>query len=55
MSCKTMSVDSKDVNKNVKKVCSNTGILLRYLFSLRLVGSAMFGATFKLVTRVGLP
>ena len=25
------------------------------LFSLRLIGSAMFGATFNLVTRVGLP
>ena len=24
-------------------------------FSLRLIGSAMFGATFNLVTRVGLP
>ena len=25
------------------------------LFSLRLIGSAMFGATFNLVTRVGMP
>ena len=25
------------------------------LFSLRLIGAAMFGATFNLVTRIGLP
>ena len=32
------------------------GVVQGYcLFSLRLIGSAMFGATFNLVTRVGLP
>ena len=41
---------------NVLNLFSYETFLLRYgEFLLRLIGSAMFGVTFSLVTRVGLP
>ena len=33
-------------------VCKYVGVLRLGKFSLRLIGSAMFGATFNLITRV---
>ena len=53
---KDKGVDIKTLLKLYTKTNSNPPTLFGYgKFSLRLNGSVMFGATFNLATRVGLP
>ena len=42
------------MNHNVVGLGKHNHLLRLWSFSLRLLGSVMFGATFNLVTRVGL-